>query len=98
MKHGVDGILVSNHGARQLDGVPATVCVYAYLFLLFYCGEKCLVLKLAMIRMNCQLETKVPGGNNNKNNNYYTYTFNFVIFLKQPPHLLTVLFVFSPQL
>lgn len=23
--HGVDGILVSNHGARQLDGVPATV-------------------------------------------------------------------------
>ena len=22
---GVDGILVSNHGARQLDGVPATV-------------------------------------------------------------------------
>lgn len=25
VKHGVDGILVSNHGARQLDGVPATV-------------------------------------------------------------------------
>lgn len=23
--YGVDGILVSNHGARQLDGVPATV-------------------------------------------------------------------------
>ncbi len=23
--HGVDGIVVSNHGARQLDGVPATV-------------------------------------------------------------------------
>lgn len=23
--HGVDGIMVSNHGARQLDGVPATV-------------------------------------------------------------------------
>jgi len=22
---GVDGIVVSNHGARQLDGVPATV-------------------------------------------------------------------------
>ena len=22
---GVDGILVSNHGGRQLDGVPATV-------------------------------------------------------------------------
>lgn len=29
VKHGVDGVLVSNHGARQLDGVPATVCVYA---------------------------------------------------------------------
>ena len=25
VKHGVDGILVSNHGARQLDTVPATV-------------------------------------------------------------------------
>ena len=25
VKHGLDGILVSNHGARQLDGVPATV-------------------------------------------------------------------------
>lgn len=25
IKRGVDGILVSNHGARQLDGVPATV-------------------------------------------------------------------------
>lgn len=28
LKYGVDGILVSNHGARQLDGVPATVSVY----------------------------------------------------------------------
>lgn len=27
VNYGVDGILVSNHGARQLDGVPATVCV-----------------------------------------------------------------------
>ena len=28
LKHNVQGILVSNHGARQLDGVPATVsCV-----------------------------------------------------------------------
>ena len=26
VQHGVDAILVSNHGARQLDGVPATVC------------------------------------------------------------------------
>ncbi|XP_031408536.1 hydroxyacid oxidase 1-like [Meleagris gallopavo] len=25
VKLGVDGILVSNHGARQLDGVPATI-------------------------------------------------------------------------
>ena len=25
LNHGVDGIVVSNHGARQLDGVPATV-------------------------------------------------------------------------
>lgn len=25
VKLGVNGILVSNHGARQLDGVPATV-------------------------------------------------------------------------
>ncbi|XP_067311025.1 hydroxyacid oxidase 1 [Pseudorasbora parva] len=25
LKYGVDGILVSNHGARQLDGVPATI-------------------------------------------------------------------------
>ena len=24
-QHGVDGILVSNHGARQLDTVPATI-------------------------------------------------------------------------
>ena len=36
VEHEVDGILVSNHGARQLDGVLATVCnsitlcVYAY--------------------------------------------------------------------
>jgi (S)-2-hydroxy-acid oxidase len=27
LKHGVKGILVSNHGARQLDGVPATIDV-----------------------------------------------------------------------
>ncbi|KAM6965802.1 2-Hydroxyacid oxidase 1 isoform 1-T1 [Tautogolabrus adspersus] len=27
LKYGVDGILVSNHGARQLDGVPATLDV-----------------------------------------------------------------------
>lgn len=25
LKHGVDGIFVSNHGARQLDTTPATV-------------------------------------------------------------------------
>ncbi|RSL89716.1 hypothetical protein CEP52_014824 [Fusarium oligoseptatum] len=25
IKHGVDGVLISNHGGRQLDGVPATL-------------------------------------------------------------------------
>ena len=25
IQHGVDGIIVSNHGGRQLDGVPATL-------------------------------------------------------------------------
>lgn len=25
IKHGLDGVLVSNHGGRQLDGVPATL-------------------------------------------------------------------------
>lgn len=30
VKHGLDGILVSNHGARQLDGVPATVSVATF--------------------------------------------------------------------
>ena len=25
IKHGIDGIVVSNHGGRQLDGVPATL-------------------------------------------------------------------------
>lgn len=24
---GVDGIIVSNHGARQVDGTPASVCI-----------------------------------------------------------------------
>ena len=28
VEHGVDGIMVSNHGARQLDGVLATVSYY----------------------------------------------------------------------
>jgi (S)-2-hydroxy-acid oxidase len=27
IKHGVDGVLISNHGGRQLDGVPATLDV-----------------------------------------------------------------------
>lgn len=26
LEHNIQGIVVSNHGARQLDGVPATVC------------------------------------------------------------------------
>lgn len=25
IKYGIDGIIISNHGGRQLDGVPATV-------------------------------------------------------------------------
>lgn len=37
VNYGVDGILVSNHGARQLDGVPATVCVCASVCLFFLC-------------------------------------------------------------
>ena len=31
VEHGADGILVSNHGARQLDGVPATVSLQTIL-------------------------------------------------------------------
>lgn len=27
VQHGVDGVVVSNHGGRQLDGVPATIDV-----------------------------------------------------------------------
>lgn len=29
LQHNIQGIIVSNHGARQLDGVPATVSIYA---------------------------------------------------------------------
>jgi len=37
--HGVAAIAVSNHGARQLDGVPATVykltfCYFAVIFII----------------------------------------------------------------
>jgi (S)-2-hydroxy-acid oxidase len=31
VKHGVDGIWVSNHGARQLDTTPATIEVNSIL-------------------------------------------------------------------
>ena len=31
VQHGVDGIIVSNHGARQLDGVLATVGYKQYI-------------------------------------------------------------------
>lgn len=34
VKHGVDGIIVSNHGGRQLDGVPATVRYYTTPYIL----------------------------------------------------------------
>lgn len=37
VNYGVDGILVSNHGARQLDGVPATVsCAFVCLCMGFF--------------------------------------------------------------
>lgn len=36
VNYGVSGILVSNHGARQLDGVPATVSVYVCVSLCVY--------------------------------------------------------------
>ncbi len=37
LRHNVQGIIVSNHGARQLDGVPATVseCVHVHLLVWF---------------------------------------------------------------
>eukprot|EP01097_Dermamoeba_algensis_P010991 TRINITY_DN8357_c0_g1_i1.p1 TRINITY_DN8357_c0_g1~~TRINITY_DN8357_c0_g1_i1.p1 ORF type:complete len:188 (-),score=60.15 TRINITY_DN8357_c0_g1_i1:209-772(-) len=31
VEHGVDAIIVSNHGARQLDGVPATIDMLPYI-------------------------------------------------------------------
>uniref|UniRef100_A0A3Q3WGN6 FMN hydroxy acid dehydrogenase domain-containing protein n=1 Tax=Mola mola TaxID=94237 RepID=A0A3Q3WGN6_MOLML len=34
VNYDVDGVVVSNHGARQLDGVPAMVCVCICVFLL----------------------------------------------------------------
>jgi len=39
VEHGVDGIMVSNHGARQLDGVLATVSYILYLSTIHYCTE-----------------------------------------------------------
>ena len=36
VQHGVDGIMVSNHGARQLDGVLATVS---------YCSSATMIMK-----------------------------------------------------
>ena len=40
VKHGVSGILVSNHGGRSLDGVPATVgvTIIHICFLIFRTG------------------------------------------------------------
>ena len=34
VQHGVQGIMVSNHGGRQLDGVQATVCITTMVVLL----------------------------------------------------------------
>ena len=33
VRHGVDGIWVSNHGARQLDTTPATIEVFNYVYI-----------------------------------------------------------------
>jgi isopentenyl diphosphate isomerase/L-lactate dehydrogenase-like FMN-dependent dehydrogenase len=33
VKYGADGIIVSNHGGRQLDGAPATVDTFLYSYL-----------------------------------------------------------------
>ena len=43
VEHGADGIIVSNHGGRQLDCVPATVSVFCLLNLTLStnCDKKC---------------------------------------------------------
>lgn len=37
LQAGVKGIIVSNHGARQLDHVPATISVLEEVVQLFFC-------------------------------------------------------------
>ena len=37
IKHDIQGIIVSNHGGRQLDGVPSTVNTFLHLFLRSIC-------------------------------------------------------------
>lgn len=45
--HGVSGIMVSNHGARQLDGVPATVsCAQFFLVMCMSCDPSDLPIRL----------------------------------------------------
>ena len=40
LKHDVQGIIVSNHGGRQLDGVPATVGLVYLSFLKLFTGQE----------------------------------------------------------
>ena len=44
VQHGVDGIIVSNHGGRQLDGVLATVSYYCIDYYSVICTNICKVL------------------------------------------------------
>ena len=39
METGAAGIIVSNHGARQLDYVPATIMALEEVFLKYNCGR-----------------------------------------------------------
>ena len=42
LKHDIQGIIVSNHGARQLDGVPATVSLNLFVMSIYfqYCTSR----------------------------------------------------------
>lgn len=44
VSHGVSGIIVSNHGARQLDGVPASVSPLFFGLFVFYINYIYLIL------------------------------------------------------
>ena len=48
VQYGVDGILVSNHGARQLDTVPATVNIFHW-YSLVVADSKVLVIRVVKL-------------------------------------------------